>query len=210
MKKELARQLAIFSGRLRSLSFPEMVRLIVTSLFKSQNILIYSRELEDAASLPENQEHDTFISRPNGTFLDEYRAGNPTLPWEFSCDIYDGVKEFFVYKKNGAVGHIGWIYYKDDPNRIIALEDGEAEIKYCLTIERFRGKGLYPATLANMQRYLRNSGLKRVFITVEAENAPSIRGIEKAGFEMAGKIRLVKFFGVQLNKRYSFTRGIPG
>ena len=141
--------------------------------------------------------------------LQHARHGMKTPPWEFSCDLYDQVKDFFIYKdKGGAIGHISWVYYRNDPNRIIRLGLHEGEIKYSLTLEPYRGKNLYPLTLIQIQKYLRGKGYRRVFICVEERNLPSIRGIEKAGFKTISRLQLIKVMGIQLSKKYYWSEAI--
>lgn len=204
----VSRTLKIFNEQFRSLSFREMAALLKASLFKSQDIIIYARESNAGRVGVSYDKKKTIIKKGTTPVLETIRKDSSPLPWEFSCDIYDRVSDFFVTEYNGRVGHISWVYYRGDPNRLIDLKDDEAEIKYCLTLEAFRGRGLYPGTLVEIQKYLFGKGIKRVFICVDKDNIPSIRGIEKAGFKKAGAVRLIKFFGVQLNGRYSFKESI--
>lgn len=194
----------ILASQLKCLSMKEAALLIINALFKWQEILIYNRELNGQIKYCKIQ-HDLsgFIKKGELFELDNLRKTTKTLPWEFSCDLYDSVKDFFIFKKNGEIGHISWIYYKGVPNRLIKLSENEAEIKYSLTLEPYRGMGLYPMTLVESQKYLKGKGFKRVFICVDKDNIPSIRGIEKAGFNIIGKIKLIKLLGFQLNKRFS-------
>jgi len=168
-------------------------------------ISIYVKDLnhENKSSAFSFDNVDGHITKGEQAELENARKRMVTPCWEFSCDLYDGVKDFFIYKDNGQIGHISWVYYRGDPNRIINLHIDEGEIKYSLTFPQFRGKGIYPATLIKIQRYLQENGYKRVFICVKVENLPSIRGIEKAGFSFVTKINLIKILGVQVNKRYA-------
>jgi RimJ/RimL family protein N-acetyltransferase len=129
------------------------------------------------------------------------------LPWEFMCHRYDGVRDFFVVKSAGVVQHISWIYYRGDPNRILHLEMGDAEVKYALTLPAFRGKGLYPATLNSIASFLAKRSFSRLFVSVHHHNASSISGIEKAGFRRVGETRLRKMFGIQISRPFTLSRG---
>lgn len=203
MMKDVARNIRIFSSQVRTLSISGIASLFIRSLFKSERISIYSKELDAPInSSPLYPGFDYSIIKGNPDELEKARKSMEPLPWEFCCDRYDGVKDFFIYQMNGAIGHISWIYYKDDPNRIIKLNDDEGEIKYSLTLPQFRGKGIYPATLMKIQRYLKENGYKRIFICVKEDNLPSIKGIEKAEFKLITKINLIKIMGMQLSKRY--------
>ena len=204
MMKDVARNIRIFSSQVRTLSISGTASLFIRSLFKSQRISIYSKELDaPIISSTANYGFDDFIIKGKPDELEKARKNMEPRPWEVCCDRYDGVKDFFIYRNNGAIGHISWIYYKNDPNRIIDLGIDEGEIKYSLTLPQFRGKGIYPATLIKVQRYLKEHGYKRVYICVEHDNLPSIKGIEKAGFKFVTSINLIKIAGVQLSKKYA-------
>jgi ribosomal protein S18 acetylase RimI-like enzyme len=173
------------------------------SLFRTENILIYAKDLSDGAP-PSLVSGECRLIRKGKP--DELKAARDQLhspPWEFCCDLYDGVREFFIFEKDGKIGHISWLYRKGAPNRVIELGEKESEIKFSLTSPEYRGRGIYPAALAKMQIYLRDSGFRKVFICAEENNRPSIRGIEKAGFTLVSQKRLVKFMGLQLSRRYS-------
>jgi len=184
-------------------TFLEFLRLLRGSLFKAQDILIYVRELDKGIAMKGGEDVGAYISREAPAFMEKVRKKGGALAWEFSCDIYDGVKDCFVYKKKGVIGHISWVYYREDPNRLINLSDDEAEIKYCLTLPEFRGRGIYPAVLKKIQSYLKDGGIRRAFICVERGNTPSIRGIEKAGFRPVASTRLIKVCGIQVNRKFS-------
>ncbi len=202
MIKDFLRNIRIFSSQAGKLSFFDTLLLFIKSLFKRETILIYSKGLNSNTRVQSYSELVNSIAKGNPDEIEQARQRTQPLPWEFCCDIYDGVKDFFIFRNNGEIGHISWIYYKNDPNRIIELSNDEGEIKYSLTLPQFRGKGIYPATLLRIQQYLKEHGYKRVFVCVKENNLPSIRGIEKAGFKFISKINLLKIMGIQLNKRY--------
>ena len=177
---------------------PEFVGFVLQSLFLDEHILIYGRPLASVA--PPSAGDAGAIHKGGPADLDAGRAALERVPWELQCDVYDGVRDFFVHTDHGRIGHISWLYYRGDPNRILQLDDGECEVKFCLTFPEFRGKGLYPAALTAIQRYLRERGYRRCFICVKEDNLASIRGIEKAGFRRAGSTRVRKAFGLQVSR----------
>ncbi len=184
----------------------EFVVLIFKSLFKIDHILIYSRDLTKDIASSRNHTVGGYVKKGNQAAIESIRKNMHGPSWEFSCDIYDRVKDFFIYNQNGVIGHISWVYYKDDPNRILNLHDDEGEIKYSLTLPQFRGRGVYPTVLMAVQKYLKEQGYKRLFICTRQENLSSVRGIEKAGFSFVRKINLIKILGVQVSKRYATSR----
>jgi RimJ/RimL family protein N-acetyltransferase len=180
------------------MSITEFLAFLRLLLFRNDDILIYGRRLADvdmeASRLP-----GPLVVKGEVLDLELERKERRPVPWELQCNLYDGVRDFFVYREGGRLGHVSWLYYKDDPNRILRLDDGECEIKFCVTFPEFRGRGLYPAALHAIQAYLKKRGFHRCFICVKSDNAASIRGIEKAGFRRVGMTRLRKILGMQVS-----------
>ncbi len=199
----MTRAVSIVSSQVKNSTIYEIALLFLKWFFRRERISIYRKELDAATGPTIYSAFDAEIIKGNLDDLEPMRKSGQPVPWEFCCDLYDGVKDFFIKKNNGAIGHISWIYYKGDPNRIIELDSDEGEIKYSLTLPELRGKGFYPATLIRIQRFLREKGYKRVFICAREDNRPSIKGIEKAGFKRVAEVNLVKIMGVQLSKRYA-------
>jgi RimJ/RimL family protein N-acetyltransferase len=206
MIRKFFRVLKIARSQFSNHGFSGFFALVFRSLFKVERISVYAKKLDHAVAYSGNQDVDGYVKKGERAELEKSRKNMNTPCWEFSCDLYDGVKDFFIYKKNGLLGHISWIYYRNDPNRIIDLAADEGEVKYSLTLPEFRGKGIYPATLIEVQRYLKEQGYKRLFICTREDNLPSVKGIEKAGFEFVTKINLIKVLGMQVSKRYATGR----
>ena len=82
--------------------------------------------------------------------------------------------------------HQSWLRFDEmdisEVNQKIKLNVNEACIYDCYTAEEFRGKGYYPRMLEFLRAWLKQVGVDKVYIYVEADNKSSIRGIEKAGF----------------------------
>ena len=207
MLREVRRYVSVFKSRIRNQSVPEIAALLLQFIFKNDRILIYVKELDSDISFSSGAQSNGYkqIVKGDSGDLEILRRNMTQVPWEFMCNLYDGVKDFFIYKDDGVIGHISWVYYRGDPNRIIDLAVDEGEIKYALTLPQFRGRGIYPAALIRIQRFLQENGCKRIFICVKEDNRPSIRGIEKAGFKFLTKIDLLKVLGIQLSKRYTTT-----
>lgn len=198
---KLKKVFSILRDHYRSLPFLEFIRFLRNSLFKNEKILIYCKSFEGLGAVDEKTSNIT-IAKGGISDLEAGRKRLERVPWEFQCDLYDGVRDFFLYKEKGNIGHISWVYHKNDPNRILRLGEKECEVKFCLTFPEYRGKGLYPAALQTIQRYLRERGYRRCFICVKDDNAQSIRGIEKAGFRFAGTTHVRMAFGFQISSRY--------
>ena len=117
------------------------------------------------------------------------------------CHNFDNIDDFFVVEKEGRIQHISWIYSSGQPNRILDLVPGDAEIKYCLTLPEYRGQGIYPLVLREIVLYLSNLGTRWIFICVKDDNTASIKGIEKVGFVLLMTKRLRKIFGIQVSQK---------
>lgn len=197
--RKIRKIVAVLRDHYRILTPIEFVRFLRTALFMDEQILIYAKPL-DRGVAGERPAVPGPIVKGTQADLDHTRGRTGEVPWELQCDRYDGVRDFFVYKDEGTIGHISWLYYKDDPNRILQLREGECEVKFCLTVPGMRGKGLYPLALQAIQRYLSDGGYRTCFICVKSDNVPSIRGIERAGFRRFGAVRIRKVLGMQLTR----------
>lgn len=195
----MRRGASILRDRYRSSSASELIALVWKALFRSERILIYSASLQQPVVVDRGVSPVPIV-KGDTRELEQDRKKLQRVPWELMCDVYDGVKDFFVFRDagNGALGHISWLYYNGDPNQTLRLGDRECEIRFCLTFPQFRGRGLYPAALRAIQKHLTERGFERCFICVMDDNRPSIRGIEKSGFRFAGRARLRKIFGIPI------------
>lgn len=203
----ILRLLNIAKGQFRSVSFGDFVETVKHSLFCNDLIFVYTLNLEEVAGVEANNRSNVEVRKGSVSDLEETVGRFNPLPWEFQCHSYDGVADFFVACDSEGIQHISWIYYCNDPNRLLSLSDREAEIKYCLTLPAFRGRGLYPGVLRTIAQFLTQEGFRRVFVCVHEANTSSIRGIEKAGFKRVGRVRLQKVAGLQVSKRL-MTAGI--
>lgn len=199
----IARNIRIFMSRAKTLPLFDVVVLSLRAAFKMESVLVYCKDLEPSSSAAQ-EPSESYLNTQKCELaeLEMLRKSMLNPSWELLCDTYDGVKDCFVFKDdNGTIKHISWLYYEGDPNRILRLGPRDVEIKYSLTLPEFRGKGLYTKTLLAIQDYARGAGYRKVFIGVDQQNLPSKKGIEKAGFVLAGRLRLIKFAGIQINRR---------
>ncbi|MDI1323121.1 MAG: GNAT family protein [Algoriphagus sp.] len=69
----------------------------------------------------------------------------------------------------------------------------------CFTHDGYRGKGIYPAVLRHiLKEFIPKNN---VYILVSPENIPSIRGIEKAGLRLIGRLRCLRIGPVFFKKK---------
>jgi RimJ/RimL family protein N-acetyltransferase len=201
---KLKKVFSILRDHYHSLSFPEFIRFLRNSLFQSWKMLIYCISL-DGLNPVDQKVSNIPIVKGEISDLEAGRKRLERVPWEFKCDLYDGVKDFFICKKDGMIGHINWVYYRESPNRLLKLGEKECEAKFGLTLPQYRGRGMQPAALRKIQQYLQEKGYEKCFACVKEDNTSSIRGIEKAGFRQVGEMRFRKIFGVQVSRRIDTT-----
>lgn len=99
----------------------------------------------------------------------------------------------------------GRIFYVRDGNRIVHtsyvmtkcykfdfLGESDYEIDPCVTYPEYRGHGIYPDVLKHVCNCLGTPGAT-FYMSVNEKNAPSIRGIEKAGVMRCGTVSVTRF-----------------
>ncbi len=139
--------------------------------------------------------------------LKKYEYDYENYPKEFRMHLHDEIANFFVAMKGEDILHITWCYSSGYHNRLLSMHNGEVEIKRAYTLPGFRGRGLAPRTLFFIINYLKDHGIKRIFISVQGDNLPSIRAIEKTGFVIVKKIRFMKILGIACSKPFE-TSGV--
>lgn len=102
-------------------------------------------------------------------------------------------KIFFVSEGENLV-HRSYVIPKCSKFPFMGKED--YEIGPCFTYPKYRGKGIYPAVLKTICNRVGNEHTT-FYMIVEDTNTPSIKGIEKAGFQKCGIVEITKF-----TKRY--------
>jgi GNAT superfamily N-acetyltransferase len=98
---------------------------------------------------------------------------------------------------NGEIVNYGWTKMASLPleRGVSVAEPGCGGIYDCFTLPAHQGKGIYPATLAFMASFLRQRGAALALIAVDPDNRPSIKGIERAGFEFHERVAIVWSLG---------------
>ena len=200
------RNLRILKNQAKGLSWRRCFNLLKTALFVNKLINVYSQNLPRTSADVHAHLDGATIEKGNIDTLALEQHKMASMPWEFQCHKYDKVEDFFVVRDSEGIQHISWVYFYHHNNRILSISDQEAEIKFCLTLPKYRGRGLYPKVLCAIMDYLDSIGINRVFICAEQNNHPSIQGIEKSGFKKTGEVRLRKFMGIQISSRLNTKR----
>lgn len=136
----------------------------------------------------------TIEHRPDLTF----RAGDASDAAAYAREIgTDSVRTFrnrlteesrcYLVESSGRLLHASWVTtgsaWTAELKAFVAPPIGDAYIYESFTRPETRGRGIYPFALRNICVELAEMTIPRAWIATEATNAPSIRSIEKAGFE---------------------------
>ncbi len=96
---------------------------------------------------------------------------------------------------DGELAHVSWVLTRALLARLplahLRLADDEAELGNCVTLPRFRGRGLYPLVIRALSGRLFEGGVRRVYLVTARGNAASVRGIEKAGPSPCGRVSIL-------------------
>lgn len=106
--------------------------------------------------------------------------------------LKEGDVGYYAYL-NGKCCHRSWVqkgpkWVAINPFVQMKLEKNEGFVHYCETAPWARGKGVYPAVLRRIAED--HKDLDNLFICVDSENTPSIRGVEKAGFKERERVKV--------------------
>lgn len=112
------------------------------------------------------------------------------LPFEVIEERLSG-KIAYTIRDNDAFVHCSFLY--DKVHLLGLLGKKGPAIGNCLTSEAYRGQSVYPKMINRIATASIENGVPEVFIIVNAGNAASIRGIEKAGFELYASIKAKRF-----------------
>lgn len=127
--------------------------------------------------------------------LDEYRAlGQDTAARIDQC-VARGDR-LLIAETDGTIRSFAWLHFPS--RRDARSRTRTAHVYKCFTAPESRGLGLYPATLTFALHWLAETGVSEVTIDVDEDNVASIRGIEKAGFELLGRFWFVRLWPREL------------
>lgn len=105
-----------------------------------------------------------------------------------------GKFRIFYIKQDDQIAHTSCVVPKCF--KFPFMKQGEYSIGPCVTKPEYRGRGLYGRALDSITSHpMYRGGV--FYMSVNEHNTPSIRGIEKAGFRLVGRIRKTKIL-----KRY--------
>ena len=141
---------------------------------------------------------DLVVRRANERDFTQFRS----MPYPFlrHAQFYDrfGIDECYLAFFQEEIAHFAWVYYphqrKKHPTPFRILRPDEAAIANCVTIHKFRGKGIYPAVVRMLLEDLKKQGYRHCYMYIEVDNIASQRGVSKLGFRPVGKSWRLRLF----------------
>jgi ribosomal protein S18 acetylase RimI-like enzyme len=93
----------------------------------------------------------------------------------------------YAVEDEGRVLHSSWVTtdcaWTRELRAFVCVGSGDAYVYESYTRAEARGRGVYPFALREICRALAYQKVARLWVAVEASNAPSLRAVSKAGFE---------------------------
>lgn len=77
-------------------------------------------------------------------------------------------------------------------NMLPRLERQDIWMENSYTFKKYRGKKVYPSALVELAEIARNKGFERILTYVRADNIASIKGCERAGFQVFERVTEMK------------------
>ena len=116
----------------------------------------------------------------------------------FERRLTDSTMCFLVVAEN-RLAHASWVTtsaaWTREIRRYVRPPRGSAYVYESFTRADVRGRGVYPFALQGIVVDLAGDGIDEVWVAVEADNAPSLRAITKAGFEVGFQLAYRRRFG---------------
>lgn len=208
MRLRIHRSIKLLSYLFKNLTFSDFVTTIKTTLFRNDLIYVFrintetiAKDVAETATSHGEKDDKVIIKKGEIEELEDFCKGTGQNAWEFNCNKFDGVKDFFIARDADTIQSVTWIYKRSDRNRFVILGNKDALLQYGLTLPEFRGKGLYPAVQKAAVQYLREQGYQKILVLVDSHNKASQNSQTKAGFCKIGEVRFKKAFGLQISKK---------
>lgn len=158
-----------------------------TRLLSRREDLVFSRRLDEPLPAPvwPNGGELCVIDAAglkdpaNAALLDQVLQGESS---GYAAGVSAGDLLFAHVDGAGTVDTFGFVIFSSPYKRFLGIDFAAPMIGNCNTLPVARGRGLYPALLLGCCGELARRGYAEVVITCAPDNAASIRGISKAGF----------------------------
>ena len=113
----------------------------------------------------------------------------------------------YVGFDSGKIVHESWVSFDTLLPSQFGFDSRFPVIGYSRTLSAYRGRSIYPCVLSYILHDLRTRNISsNAYILVSPENKASIRGIEKAGFELVAHLKGLRIAGTHIvNKSTTVT-----
>lgn len=111
---------------------------------------------------------------------------------------FEPENSWYVIRDGEILVHKSKVFHSSRLLRAFGFAQPLMTIGDCLTDEAFKGQGIYPAVLASI--VAEHGKTKSIYMLVSPTNIPSIKGIEKAGFELIARLKCLKIGPFYFNK----------
>ncbi len=120
------------------------------------------------------------------------------LPLDYPV-FFDSKESLFKIIEGEILVHKSKVFYKSRLLDAFGFKRPMILIGDCFTNDQYRGKGIYPAVISHiLHKFIPENS---VYMLVSPENIPSIRGIEKAGLRLIGRLKCLRIGPVFLQKK---------
>lgn len=160
--------------------------------------LLYS--IDVTASTPSDPPNSDFrIERFDVTRV----SNNPQIDSRLS-----GTRTCYLIQVDGAIAHQSWLSFAVLLPSQFGFDGATPVIGECYTNPAYRGRAMYTTVLKHIVADVASRQLAdSIFILVSPDNAPSIRGIERAGFRLQGRLRGRRVLGLLTRRSIKSNRG---
>ncbi|OQB21308.1 MAG: hypothetical protein BWY12_01613 [candidate division BRC1 bacterium ADurb.Bin183] len=111
--------------------------------------------------------------------------------------LAEGQTLFLAFRKKNLVYSQVWAFHSSQPQTElippITLAPDEAYLWHANTNAFFRRLGYHKIFAAEINRILKEININRIFISIRADNTPSLKAAYAAGFEKIGSFYLLRF-----------------
>ncbi|WP_127996427.1 GNAT family N-acetyltransferase [Piscinibacter defluvii] len=197
-------QLRSMLGRLRRLRPLELVRRLRREVSERRELRIYRIEAEQAKALRRDP-------RVAVNAIDELVTFEPGEPWQTrqgflsaALSRIESGERAYTISVDGRLAHSGWLVARQELSRMsevdqtLRLPADSATLYDFYTDPECRGRGLYGTTIDHMLvDAFADPSLKYAYICVLADNKPSRKVIERAGFQYLGSFHWHRWLGRQ-------------
>lgn len=183
---DLVRLLA--RGKLRT-----AFQLIKSYAYRSQSSVLLIKIIDGHAYGPPTdlQFHRIAPAQAGGFSTDVAAVSNELSNFRRGCDCY------LAYVDQCPCA-VGWRFQHSRLLRRLGYRSTVVYLGGFTVRPEFRGRGIYPALLQMIAADLADSGATRLALEIAPDNAASLRGAYKAGFDAVGVVQANSVFGVIL------------